>query len=249
MFKETRTFDQGERKHIHYQTAICSACGAFENHPVKSRALPPEPLVKLFQRRGWVMGTSRNHDICPACVKDAAKAKKEKLGMKRNKFLNGTAQQSPGPGVTPLISIRPTTAEVIDMASALFPHGREIATKMLKPIESALAPASQTPRQPTREDKRLIILEIENHYLGPDKGYTSGSTDESVAKGLNVPVKWVADLREEFFGPLVNPEIGKLNGEVASLLTRLDAHEREGREIRTKLNDIKERLAKAGGGR
>lgn len=129
------------------------------------------------------------------------------------------------------------------MASALYPKAKEAAATMLKPIASAVEP-----RQPTREDKRLIILEIENHYLGPDKGYTNGSTDESVAKGLNVPVKWVVDLREEFFGPLVNPEFAKLAAELGQLTSRFEAHEREGRELRGKLNDLKERLSKASAG-
>jgi hypothetical protein len=244
VFKEVRTYDQAAKKHLRYQTAICSGCGAFENHPVTgSRAMPPEPLIKLFQRRGWVMGSSRQHDICPACVKDAAKAKNREIAVRPSKFLNGTAHAPPAAGSHPNIPVLITPREAISMVNAVQPPMKEKPV-MLKAVETPITP----PRQPSREDKRLIILEIENHYLGPDKGYGNGATDETVAKSLNVPTRWVADLREEFFGPLVNPEIGKLNGEVTALITRLDTHEREGREIRSKLNDLKERLVKAMGG-
>lgn len=225
MFKETRTFDQVAKKHLCYQTAICSECGAFENYPSKNqRPLPPEPLIKAFQRRGWVMGSTRKHDICPDCVKDAAEAKR-KEAFKPTRLTGPDEQPQP----------RITTAQIIPITKE---------EPAMKPAENV----TQMPRQPQREDKRLIILEIENHYLGPDKGYSSGTTDETVAKSLNVPVKWVVDLREEFFGPVVNPEIAKLNTEVAALSARMEAHEREGRELRAKLMELKERLSKATGG-
>lgn len=244
IFKETRTYDQAAKKHHRYQTVICSACGAFENHPVTgNNAMPPEPLIKLFHRRGWVMGSTRQNDICPACVRDAAKAKKKEVAVRPSRFLDSTAHEPPQRGAHPNIPVLITPREAISMVHATQPPMKEKPV-MLKAVEAAVPP----PRQPSREDKRLIILEIENHYLGPDKGYSPGTTDETVAKSLNVPARWVADLREEFFGPLVNPEIGKLNGDVAALEARLDAHEREGRELRAKLNDIKERLAKAMGG-
>lgn len=243
MFKETRTYDQAAKRHIHYQTVLCSRCGAFENHPIKAaRPLPPEPLVKLFQRRGWVMGANRQHDICPACVRDAAKAKAKEIAMKPSKFLNGTAHEPPERGAHPNIPVLITPIEAISMTNAAHPISKD-KPAMLKAVETS-APA---PRQPSREDKRLIILEIENHYLGPDTGYSPGCTDETVAKGLNVPAKWVADLREEFFGPVVNPEVAKLNSDVQALTGRMETFEREARDLRAKLMEIKERLSKLAG--
>jgi hypothetical protein len=226
MFKETRTFDQNAKKHLCFQTVICSECQAFENHPVKgARPLPPEPLIKYFQRQGWVMGSSRKHDICPACVKEAAAAKRRDLAKKNGERLTGSGELPPLPH---------KTAEIIQM----------------NPKEPAMATPQPAPppRTPSREDKRLIILEIEDHYLGPDRGYSVGITDASLATKLSVPVKWVIDLREEFFGPVVDPEVAILKTNLASMMERLDAHEREGREIRSKLMELKARVAKIGGG-
>lgn len=225
MFKETRTFDQNAKRHLCFQTVICSECQAFENHPVKGlKLLPPEPLVKLFQRRGWVMGNSRKHDVCPSCVREAASAKRREIKAKNGERLTGSGE----------LPILPTkTAEIIQM----------------NPKEPAMATSQPAPppRTPSREDKRLIILAIEDRYVGPDKGYAVGVTDMIVAAELNVPVKWVIDLREEFFGPLVDPEIANIRVVLNSLMNRMDEHEREGRELRGKVMDIKERLSKATG--
>lgn len=230
LFKETRTYDQVAKKYLSYQTAVCSECGAFENYPIKSKAsLPPDPLIKVFQRRGWVMGSTRKHDVCPDCVKEMAEAKRKETPKEPR--LTGPDEQ-PQPRILHPIA----TAQIIPMTPKEEP-----------PVRPEMTAAAQPPRQPQREDKRLIILEIENHYLGADKGYSPGSSDETVAKSLNVPVKWVADLREDFFGPVLNPEIAKLTADVAALTARMDAHEREGRELRAKLMEIKERLVKAGG--
>lgn len=224
LFKETRTYDQMAKRHMHYQTAVCSRCGAFENHPIKaSRPLPPEPLIKLFQRRGWVMGSTRNHDICPDCIAEAAEAKR-KEAEKRNRF-------APSPD---------TPAEVPTAKIITIPPKEE-------PAVTATNISQIAPRQPSREDKRLVILAIEDCYLGPDKGYAVGKSDATVATTLNVPVKWVADLREEFFGPLINPEIAILKVNLTQMVERLDAYEREGRDLRAKVMELKERLSKATG--
>ena len=209
-FETVRTYDPIAKKHRQYQTAHCYKCGAFENLPVTgTSALPPPPLIKQLQHRGWVMGTSRKHDMCPDCVKEAAEARR------KAKSTGTVVDFHPQPPITTTIPMNSP------------------------PETKPLAETVTTTRHPTREDKRLIILEIENHYLGADKGYTTGASDETVAKSLNVPLKWVADLREEFFGPVVNPEIAKLSADIAALVTRMDNHEREGRDIRAKAMEMK----------
>jgi hypothetical protein len=100
------------------------------------------------------------------------------------------------------------------------------------------------PPQPSKTDKRVIILKLEDCYLGEDKGYDAGHSDASVAKELNVPAKWVADVREELFGPALDPEAVKINGEIMALHVRFVALEKELREAGAKLNDLKARIAK-----
>lgn len=225
VFKETRTYDPIAKKHRIYQTAVCSKCGAIENEPITSgKPLPPPPLIKHFQARGWVMGSSRNHDVCPECLKEAAE----------NKRKAAAAVRYPPAPLEPLP--KPQTATILSMTAA---------TKEQAPMNT-MAPE---PRQPDRESKRLIVLSIENAYLGPDKGYSPGHNDESVARSLNVPVKWVADIREEFFGPVVNPEVAALKVLLGAQTVKLDSLERELRDVREKVMNLKERIHKIEGGR
>ena len=168
------------------------------------------------------MGKKRKDDLCPKCAS-------------KSHQVRAAQPQKP-------LRFEPLPVHPVQIVTTL-----PIAPKE-HPMTAEIATITPPPRSPSREDKRLIILAIEDHYLGPDKGYAAGVTDATVAANLNVPAKWVADLREEFFGPLVNPEFSKLAAELGQLTNRLDAHEREGRELRTKLMDLKERLAKATGG-
>lgn len=222
-FEPRRIFVPELGRHNRFQSIVCGECGKTENFIIsKRKPLPSTIMVKKGQHMGWVMGNRRKDDLCPKCVAKAAAKNTTKKVEKPLRF-------------EPIVDV----PKVITMPMPQAQPAKE------PEMTAEIIPA---PRQPSREDKRLIILEIENHYLGPDKGYSPGATDETVAKSLNVPVRWVVDLREEFFGPLVNPEFAKIAAELGKLTERLDAYEREGRELRAKLMDLKERFAKASGG-
>lgn len=114
--------------------------------------------------------------------------------------------------------------------------------EMPKPKEPPM-PIEQ-PRKPTRDEKRLIVLAIEDHYDDATHSYAAGWSDDKIAADLNVPRKWVSDLREEFYGPVVDPELAELERKVKSLSTDLEAATAVIQEIRRALHDLKERIAK-----
>lgn len=93
--------------------------------------------------------------------------------------------------------------------------GKRMATKADEP---AL-------RAPTKEQRRLILREIDENYSA--KSYVPGTTDKSIGEKLNVPWAWVRDLREENFGPAgLDPEIqGAINRieELQARLSKLEA--------------------------
>lgn len=112
-------------------------------------------------------------------------------------------------------------------------------------------PAAEAPKPvellgPKREDRRLIILAIEDHYLDATRGYEDGWSDDTLAKHLNVPRKWIGDLREEFFGPEVDPELAKLAAEFKQIGEQIAAMQTALSDLRAKHNDLKERLSKKG---
>lgn len=110
--------------------------------------------------------------------------------------------------------------------------------------KEAVVMAAEEPRTPTPEERRRVRDALDEHYL-EDKGcYRQNFSDKSVAAKLNVPVKWVADLREaNGFGPDTNEaasvraaEVRELEQELAKvqddLLSRFD-------ELQKRLNKIK----------
>ncbi|RBO54670.1 hypothetical protein DSD19_04650 [Rhodovulum sp. BSW8] len=72
---------------------------------------------------------------------------------------------------------------------------------MATTTNTASRPSETPPREPTREQKREIMSMLETCYDTDAQRYRAGDTDETVADVLDVMPGWVAQLRDEFFGP------------------------------------------------
>jgi len=59
--------------------------------------------------------------------------------------------------------------------------------------------SADKPRDMTREDRRIINDKLDEVYA--KDAYKAPWTDAAVAKDLGVPRDWVAQVREQFFGP------------------------------------------------
>lgn len=111
---------------------------------------------------------------------------------------------------------------------------------VMAPVPPPIAPST------SRENKRLVILALEERYLDAQRGYDAGWSDERIAKDLSVPRKLVADIREEFYGPELDVEVAKLRTEVHELDAKLSTLQTVLSDLRAKHNDLKERLSKKG---
>lgn len=69
----------------------------------------------------------------------------------------------------------------------------------------------------SRSDRRIIFAKLEECYHDEEHGYRAPWTDQAVAKdlGSHIPVGWVAQVREENFGPV------KDNAEIRDMLVRV----------------------------
>jgi excisionase family DNA binding protein len=129
-----------------------------------------------------------------------------------------------------------------------------------QPMESTPANV-QGIRQPTREEKRQIIGMLDAAYDTAAGRYVGGETDKTIAESLGGGVMpgWVAEIREELFGPEGgNDELAALVAEHAAALVRLAAWsndfgaqreafarlERDGAAIATLLRDLGPRIEK-----
>lgn len=130
-----------------------------------------------------------------------------------------------------------------------------------EPMEMVMAEASTDLRQPTREQKRQIMELLNDVYDTKTTRYTGGETDKTVADALGGGVMhgWVAQIREEFFGPdggneeleALVAEVKQLQSETAEIAKK--CHEdiqlalaslRDYNKLRDKLNDLTPRVEK-----
>jgi len=54
---------------------------------------------------------------------------------------------------------------------------------------------------PSRTEKRIVHVKLEETYVDEVTGYKVGWTDQKIADDLGVPVEWVTVIREDSFGP------------------------------------------------
>jgi hypothetical protein len=102
----------------------------------------------------------------------------------------------------------------------------------------------------SRDDRRIIYAKLNDVYVGPDAGYATGWTDQKVATDLGVAREWVAEVREDLFGPVKsNPELDALLAEITPLLEQgrtmfIEAEQRhtEMRATFAQLDRIEKRL-------
>jgi hypothetical protein len=97
------------------------------------------------------------------------------------------------------------TAQVIEMAQPQKDLPKEITIL----AEAPVVPAKRADPPPVmeKEDRRIIFAEIDTNYIDEQKGYAEGWNDARVAKGLNVPLAWVRELRDANFGPEIGTSV------------------------------------------
>lgn len=193
----------------------CSGVGCdFEGEVIDRThdGMPSVVLEKRFKAKGWEVGKSAKHDLCPGCV--------EKVQAERRKRKQGRLK-------------------VTDMSK----------------VNGVIAGAASEPvRKMERDDRRLILSKLDAVYLDEARGYQSPWTDKKVADDLNVPLAWVAELREENFGPASdNQEIREMLDRVTAnaksameLLHEAKAVRAEGAALVDRINDLNRRASDIG---
>ena len=85
---------------------------------------------------------------------------------------------------------------------------------------AAPSPSEAPPRQPSREQKRQIVTLLTDVYDVDAGRYRGGETDKTVAEAIGGGVLWgwVAQIREEMFGPDGGNDDLALMGEVVKTL-------------------------------
>lgn len=91
----------------------------------------------------------------------------------------------------------------------------------------------------TREDRKIIHNRLTELYVDEATGYRVPWNDARVAEDLGASVEWIAEIRDQFFGPAVdNPILTEVSAEIGEFSASLDAYEDELRRFNAMSADL-----------
>jgi hypothetical protein len=198
---------------------MCERCGKCEHvhintmanaHNKKDNAHATDlMLARKLDFLGW---RTDKRLLCPDCREKRAKQMR-KLHAGTSKL--ALAQANAGGDALPASkTIQPDkrrTSPHLDNKPA------ESATKAPSAPSAPSVDESDRLKPPPMEDRRIILMELNDFYSDTGKGYKGDWTDAKLAAHIGAPEVWVRMLREENFGPPGNPELDLLKTEVANL--------------------------------
>lgn len=191
-FKQVKDLHEG--KMLVGAMISCSQCDRTESYYNFKGSVTPQHLPKEFDRLGWFVGKNARTDLCPTCRKKLHGSKRKKTEI--------TIDLSPADSTTLMETSMP--------AQQLIPVLPEKVTDGLFPAEM------------TRADDRIITAKLEDVYIDESVGYKEDWTDDKVAKDLNVPLEWVAKIRDRSFGPEINATSNMDMAELQKLTETID---------------------------
>lgn len=129
-------------------------------------------------------------------------------------------------GKTEAKHLCPSCKHRIAPAKVIDPELGAKIKQLIQPQEPAMSQPAVLTEGPeptlTRDNRRIILVKLEEVYVDEKIGYSAGWTDGKVATDLGVPRAWVKSLREVNFGPEgVNEEITAAIKEANTVLTEI----------------------------
>ena len=98
---------------------------------------------------------------------------------------------------------------------------------------------AEPPRQPTLADNRRIRDALDELYDEGAGHYRGAANDKAVAEKLNVPTAWVANVRENFYGPERSEASERASAEIAAIWKKMEETTQQINEVSEKfVNDI-----------
>ncbi|MCA6280673.1 hypothetical protein [Phenylobacterium sp.] len=96
----------------------------------------------------------------------------------------------------------------------------------LRQTKPEIVMVAEPPKTPTIEQRRRMRDALDEHYNEDASCYRASFSDKAVAAKLDMPEKWIADLREaNGFGPNVNEAAKNASRALDELEKRLNDHE------------------------
>lgn len=110
--------------------------------------------------------------------------------------------------------------------------------------DTEMASIVTIPRQMSRDDRRIVFEKLNEVYIDEKQGYSAPWTDEKVSVDLGVPRAWIAQVREEMFGPVgSNSEIDGVLKAAASLTSEIARYREQGDKLVSTAESIQKQIA------
>lgn len=112
--------------------------------------------------------------------------------------------------------------------------------------EEPVAAVAEPPREMSRDDRRVIFAKLDEVYIDEKVGYSKGWTDKRVAEDLGIPRAWVAQVRDENFGPATSEEIEKALAECRQIIGEMKAIAAKVADLNKQFADLSDRTNRLG---
>lgn len=119
-----------------------------------------------------------------------------------------------------------------------------MTTTQKGPVATVVPLKAEPPPEMSRADRQIVFAKISDHYTG--EAYCAGWTDKRVADDLNVPLAWVREVRDQFFGaegsnPLLDDFLkakADFDREYMGVIEMRKRHVEEGAALRRRYDDL-----------
>lgn len=125
------------------------------------------------------------------------------------------------------------------------PAEQEGADQMATKVQEVRPPrpgaSEEPPREMKKDDRRIIFGKLDEVYIDERSGYCKDWNDERVSKELGCPRAWVAQVRDENFGPQKSDQ----SEEVSHLKFKIESLEKDAHALDKEAERISGEVAEA----
>lgn len=207
-------FRPGETPHclIHCSVRGCTELAEIPTKP----QMPPSKVAERFRRIGWDVDNEGAYATCPGHVRTSSRP-------------NRTGVIAPLPSMDEAAERMRAALSLVPNPLPTFPH--EDAMPETKPptatpnefphemAEAAQRALSKPPTVDARKAQFAANRLLDEHYVEDLRRYEAGWSDARIATETGAAEAWVAETREAVYGPMGDPEVEALEGQLADVCT------------------------------
>ena len=236
-FAKVTIRDEGQVAQRYRLTCGSCGCGEALGQMNFGDDVAQEQVPQKFEAKGWAVGKRQDgrDDRCPSCVnrdqerrraaanypvrRSNADKQRDVKGLIQDEINKAEGERLRARELARRAGVSPQT--VCNWMPRVIENQECVPMSQPKPAlvsqTTPIAAVADKPRQPTRDERRVITSKLEDVYLDEKAGYSVGWNDARVASDLGVPRAWVSEVREFSFGPGMSEELERALSEARAV--------------------------------